>query len=186
MDRLVKPALLTSLLLMGAIFGFFYAWMCSTLWGLDLIDPRVAMESMQAMNAIVRNPVFFLIFFLPPLATGLSAIATWVMGARTSTWLLVTATALYLVACLILTSTVNVPMNEALGATPVPADESAARTIWQDYSTRWQLFNGIRTAAAGVCLALVGWAALSLPRSADPTPTAAPGITNVREVEHAV
>ncbi|CAG7844594.1 hypothetical protein USB125703_00832 [Pseudoclavibacter triregionum] len=169
MDRLVKPALLISLMLTGAIFGFFYAWFCSTLWGLDDIDPRVAMESMQAMNATVRNFAFFPIFFLPPLATGLSAVVTWLTGARLSTHLLAAATVLYLGGCLILTSTVNVPMNEALAATPVPADEASARAIWQEYSSGWQFYNGIRTVAAGVCMALVSWAALSA-RPAASTP----------------
>ena len=40
---------LLSLLLCGAIFGFFYAWVCSTMWGLDSADPAVAIAAMQAM-----------------------------------------------------------------------------------------------------------------------------------------
>ena len=31
-----------SLVLTAAIFGFFYDWVCSTMWGLDAGDPRVA------------------------------------------------------------------------------------------------------------------------------------------------
>ena len=44
--------------LSAAIFGFFYAWVCSTMWGLDQTDPVVAITAMQAMNASVRNAVF--------------------------------------------------------------------------------------------------------------------------------
>ena len=62
----VRIAALTSLLFLGAIFGFFYAWVCSTMWGLDAADPRVAISAMQAMNASVRNAVFFPAFFLTP------------------------------------------------------------------------------------------------------------------------
>ncbi len=57
-----------AVLLTGAIFGFFYAWVCSTMWGLDDADPRVAIAAMQAMNASVRNAVFFPAFFLTPVA----------------------------------------------------------------------------------------------------------------------
>ena len=44
--------------LAALLTGFFYAWVCSTMWGLDAADPRVAIEAMQAMNASVRNAVF--------------------------------------------------------------------------------------------------------------------------------
>ena len=55
---LLKPLAALALLHSGAIFGFFYAWICSTMWGLDAADPNVAISAMQAMNASVRNLVF--------------------------------------------------------------------------------------------------------------------------------
>ena len=57
---------LLSLLLCGAIFGFFYAWVFSILWGLDQIDPNTAITAMHAMNASVRNVVFAPAFFATP------------------------------------------------------------------------------------------------------------------------
>ena len=44
----------------------------------------------------------------------------------------------------------------------MPATEPAAAEIWDAYSGRWQVFNTIRAVAAGICLALVGWAILSV------------------------
>ena len=52
-----------SRLLWGAIFDFFYAWVCSILWGLDRIDPNTAFTAMQAMNASARRVVFAPAFF---------------------------------------------------------------------------------------------------------------------------
>lgn len=52
-----------SLMLSGAIFGFFYAWVCSTMWGLDRAAPQVAIQAMQTMNASVRNAVIAPAFF---------------------------------------------------------------------------------------------------------------------------
>lgn len=146
----------------GAIFGFFYAWVCSTMWGLDAADPRVAIQAMQAMNASVRNPVFFPAFFLTPV---LLALAGAVMGRarfRLASRLFLTAAALYLVGGLVLTVTVNVPMNDILAATPVPDSVEEARRIWTDYSGRWQRWNTVRTVCSGVSLLLaaVGLAAL--------------------------
>ena len=74
-DGGLTPALITAwvgVLFAGAIFGFFYAWVCSTMWGLDEADPRVAIAAMQAMNASVRNAVFFPAFFLTPVVLGVN------------------------------------------------------------------------------------------------------------------
>lgn len=73
MARLLVPMSMLSLLSMGAIFGFFYAWVCLTMWGLDAAEPGVAIQAMQAMNASVRNPVFFPVFFLTPVLLVLTA-----------------------------------------------------------------------------------------------------------------
>ncbi|CAH2407557.1 hypothetical protein MES5069_60169 [Mesorhizobium escarrei] len=41
MPGVVVGLSVTSIVFCGAIFGFFYAWVCSTMWGLDQTDPRV-------------------------------------------------------------------------------------------------------------------------------------------------
>ena len=71
--RLVKTMSIVSILFCGAVFGFFYAWVCSTMWGLDQADPRIAIAAMQAMNASVRNAVFFPAFFLTPIVLAVAA-----------------------------------------------------------------------------------------------------------------
>lgn len=141
-------------LLTAAIFGFFYAWVCSTMWGLDAADPRVAIVAMQEMNASVRNPVFFVSFFLTPVALALAAVLAWVGSARRSATLFIIAAALYTVGGIILTSTINVPWNEALGAATVPSSVQEAAQIWSDYSGKWQIANLVRTVVSGVCVVL--------------------------------
>ncbi|MGO8177263.1 anthrone oxygenase family protein [Rhizobium leguminosarum] len=142
----------TSVVFSGAIFGFFYAWVCSTMWGLDRADPRVAIAAMQAMNASVRNAVFFPAFFLTPAVLGLTAAAAYFSGPGAAAFWFGAAAAVYLVFGLMLTFTVNVPMNEALAATAVPDDIAAARDIWRDYSQRWQVWNQARALASGIAL----------------------------------
>lgn len=138
----------------AAIFGFFYAWVCSTMWGLDEADPRVAIEAMQAMNASVRNVVFFPAFFLTPLAMAGAAALYLRERRRSSAVLMATAAVVYLLGGLVLTMTVNVPMNEALAEVTVPAAAAEAERIWTDYSQRWQVFNQIRTVASAISLLL--------------------------------
>jgi len=152
-----------SLLLCAAIFGFFYAWVCSTMWGLDAADPRIAMAAMQAMNGSVRNAVFAPAFFGTPLVLAVTAWLLWAHNHKASAKLFALSAAVYLCFGLILTMIVNVPMNEALALVTVPQDIDAARTIWQDYSKPWQVWNQIRTIASGLAflLAVIGTLKLS-------------------------
>ncbi len=166
MRFLLYPMSVVSLLLSGAIFGFFYAWVCSTMWGLDQIDPNVAIDAMQAMNASVRNAVFAPAFFGTPIALLLTAGIAWRCDAvRSCTWFALAAV-IYVAGGLLLTMQVNVPMNEALGAVATPLDPQKASRIWSDYSQVWQLWNQLRTGASAVALACVGFGLVALPRPA--------------------
>ncbi len=171
--RVLTPATVSAwggVLFAGAIFGFFFAWVCSTMWGLDDADPRVAIAAMQAMNDSVRNAVFFPAFFLTPVVLGLAAALAYRERRRMSAGLLLAAALVYLGGGLILTMTVNVPMNENLAGIVVPSDLGEAQAIWSDYSGRWQLFNQLRTVASGVSLGLAGAALVLLGRGPDRHP----------------
>lgn len=156
MTGLLIPLTTASILFAGAIFGFFYAWVCSTMWGLDAANPQVAIEAMQAMNASVRNAVFAPAFFGTPFVLGLTAALALGQGYRTSGMLFALAAITYLLGGLVLTMAVNVPMNEALAVVTVPDSIPEAQAIWDAYSGKWQLWNQARTVASGVALALAG------------------------------
>lgn len=160
-----QTGLIAALLCSGSIFGFFYAWVCSTMWGLDAADPRVAIEAMQAMNASVRNAVFFPAFFLTPIVIAFAGMQLRRTGRRPSAIRFFSAAGLYLVGGLVLTMSINVPMNEELAQIVVPATMEDAAVIWQDYSGRWQVANIARTVVSAVSLALVGAGLISLDRS---------------------
>lgn len=147
--RITGFMILLSLLLSAAIFGFFYAWVCSTMWGLDAANPRVAIGAMQAMNASVRNPVFAPAFFGTPFALMLAAILLWRDGFRGAATAFATGGAVYLCFGMLLTMGINVPMNEALAGITVPDDIDAAQAIWVAYSGPWQVWNQVRTIASG-------------------------------------
>ncbi|MEQ8967270.1 MAG: DUF1772 domain-containing protein [Azospirillaceae bacterium] len=162
MARILLPMSMLSLLSIGAIFGFFYAWVCSTMWGLDATDSRVAISAMQAMNASVRNAIFFPAFFLTPVFLALTALITWSQACRMSATLFAASAAVYFCGAFLITATINVPMNEALAQVTVPADAESARRIWQDYSQPWQTWNTVRTVFSGIAVLLAGMAILKL------------------------
>lgn len=154
---------LLGLLLNGAIFGFFYAWVCSTMWGLDTLDPRVAIQAMQGMNASVRNAVFAPAFFGTPVVLLLAAGLNW-SGARVSAICFALAGVIYAVFGIALTLTQHVPMNEALALLEMPLSEGEATAIWQAYSPDWQFWNIARTIACGAALLITGYGLIALRR----------------------
>lgn len=162
---------LTSVLSSAAIFGFFYAWVCSTMWGLDRADPRTAIAAMQAMNASVRNAVFAPAFFATPALLALTAGVLWAQRHRISAALFGLGGAIYLGFGLSLTIAIHIPMNEALAATVVPDDIETARRIWAEYSRPWQVWNQVRTVASGAALLAALGGVLSLSQGADARPT---------------
>lgn len=147
-------AMSVALLLNAAIFGFFFAWVCSTMWGLDAADPRIAIEAMQAMNASVRNMTFAPAFFGTPFALWLAAVLLWKIHNTRSAVCFAAAGCIYFAFGLLLTMGVNVPMNEALARVTVPSVLEEAQTIWVEYSGRWQIWNQIRTATSGTAFAI--------------------------------
>lgn len=99
------------------------------MWGLDATEPHVAITAMQAMNASVRNPIFFPAFFLTPLILAATSYVATTRQQRRSAALFGLAAGVYVVGAFLVTATVNVPMNEALAKVVVPTDDEAARGI---------------------------------------------------------
>ena len=158
-----------SLMLSGAIFGFFYAWVCSTMWGLDAADPRVAIPAMQAMNASVRNAVFAPAFFGTGPMLIVTAVIAFALRYRAAAFAFGAAAAVSIAGGTVLTMVVHVPMNEALAMVDVPEDIGEARAIWEAYSPSWQRWNVSRTVLTGIVLALTGAGIAKAAASARPS-----------------
>lgn len=154
MTRLLQFA---SLMLLGLLTGFFYAYSNSVMWGLDGAPAAAAVEAMQGINRAVRNPLFAAAFFGAPLATTVAAAFLWRRDGAGIGLAAVLALALCLAAVGI-TAVVNVPMNEALAAVDAAAADPAA--VWSDYSERWTFWNHLRFVASLAAFALMALLAL--------------------------
>jgi uncharacterized membrane protein len=164
-SRFAGPTVISALvatLLTGAIFGVFYAWISTTMWGLDAADPRVAIAAMQAMNANVRNAAFFSVYFLPPAALLIAAgFALW-DRAKAAAGFFAVAAVVYFFGGLVLTTAIPVPMNLELAEVVVPQSINEAEAIWTDYSGEWQFWNQVRTVFCGISLALASLGLLNI------------------------
>lgn len=145
-----------TLLLTGAIAGFFYAYSSSVMFGLDAVDPRQAIVAMQGINARVRNAVFFPAFFLTPVAALVTAGLLVAAGHRVAATCMAAASVVYVGGGFLPTILISVPMNEALATAGVPSTVDEAAKLWSDYSARWSWWNGLRTFFSMISLVLVG------------------------------
>jgi len=153
-----------SILHFGAAFGFFYAWICSTMWGLDQIDPVTAITAMNGMNASVRNGVFFPVFFLTPVFGFIMAAVLFAAAQKRAALFFGLAGLTYLCGGLGLTVLFAIPMNEALAVAVIPETAEGAAQMWADYSSEWQIWNITRTVFCGIALALATFGLLEMRR----------------------
>ena len=145
MELTMKSALLFgAVTLTGLSAGFFYAWAVSVIPGNLKVVDEVYLPTMQSINREILNPSFFLVFFGSLI---LMAIATiYQYGSGATFWLLLAATAIYLVGTFGVTAFGNVPLNDQLdvldlaGLTPAKMQEFRTH-----YEIKWNKLHTIRT-----------------------------------------
>lgn len=153
-----------SLGLVGLMAGFFYAYSASVMVGLREVSDATFIETMQWINATVRNVWFGPAYFGSFLVTGVTAVVAYVFGARKVAVWMAAACALYAIAFFI-TMGVSIPLNNELrdaGDVVAMADPAAVRA---DYEESWVRWNNVRTIVSTASLLTVGGAMRALGRA---------------------
>lgn len=140
----------------GLMAGFFYAFSAVVMPAFARCPAAEAAAAMQAINVVVLNPLFFVLFF----GTGAAGLALSLLGLlalRPPDAALATgAAAVYLFGSIGVTMARNVPLNQDLAR----AAPEAAAALWPRYLRDWTFWNTVRTfacliACAGFILAIV-------------------------------
>ena len=136
----------------GVFFGFSNFIMA----GLGRLAPEQGASAMNSINVTVINPGFMIALF----GTGLICLiaAAMALGSLSSLdgKLILAAALLYVVGCDGVTMALNVPLNNALAATPIGTPEGTA--LWTRYLKDWTFWNSVRTAASLAASILFVWA----------------------------
>lgn len=136
----------------GLMAGTFFVFSCAVMPALGRSDDRTFVEVMRNINDVIENPVFFTGFLG---ALFLTAAAAWQQRRSPAPrrWILA-ALVVYAVAFL-LTSGVNVPLNNELARAGDPAriaDPAAVRDRFED---AWVAWNAVRAVLCTAALALL-------------------------------
>lgn len=158
LSQLSAFCLFASLLFSALIAGFFYAYSVDVMPALDRMDPAEAIRAMQQINIVVRNPVFFVTFFVTPVAAIVTVLLLYLSDSKPAALAMIGAAAVYMLAAFLPTATINVPMNEALALQDTSPASGNLANIWQTYSVRWTFWNTMRTVASSIAVLLTGLA----------------------------
>lgn len=128
------------------VAGMFYAFSTFIMNALRRLPSAGGIAAMQQINITVINPWFMSAFFgtaVLCLVLGGAAILNW---QGTTSVLMLSGSALYLVGTIGVTAVFNVPRNDVLAVVEIANTE--ADNTWTQYVGEWTLWNHVRTAAA--------------------------------------
>ena len=91
--------------------GFFYAYSVSVMDGLNGISHDEATTAMHSINSAVRNPIFFMTYFLSPLITFILCVLLIFKRYTKICWFMLMAGLSYMFGVMLPTALVNVPLN---------------------------------------------------------------------------
>lgn len=134
--------LVAALVAAGLIAGLFYAYACSVMPGLARGDDKTFVEAMRGINVAIINPVFMLTFLGAPVLAGVAIFfdpRPWVIAGF-----------VFLLAMIVITGAVNIPLNNALDS--VGDDYAAVRAAFETVWVRWNVLRAVVSTAGFGCL----------------------------------
>lgn len=129
----------------GLVAGIFFAFSTFVMAALGRLPPEQGIAAMNSINITVINPLFMLAF----MGTGVLCLV--LAGASYLRWdhaggkLILLASLLYVIGCVGVTMSFNVPLNDALAAVKTATPDGIA--LWSEYLRTWTFWNHVRTVA---------------------------------------
>lgn len=142
--RVSTVLLVVSTVLIGLMAGLFFAFDISVMPGLAKTDDRTYVTAMQSFNAVIDGNALFGMIFLVALLTAFAAAFVEARAGRrgVALWAAVAAAAYFVV--LVVTFTVNIPLNNEL-ADAGDAAQLADFAVVDRFKGTWVTTNIVRT-----------------------------------------
>ncbi|MFB7210450.1 DUF1772 domain-containing protein [Streptomyces sp. NPDC056255] len=159
MKHLQTGVLIATTLSAGLMAGLFAAFAYAVMPGLARTSDHTLIEAMRSINKAILNPVFMLPFMgtIPLLA--LAVVLAWRGHGRPALPWLIAALVLYLVAFMV-TSGVNVPLNDQLARAGDPDHSGQLAAIRTDFESKWVHWNIVRALLHAAAFAFLARAQL--------------------------
>ena len=148
--------IIVAILSTGLMAGIFFTWTNAVKPGIGTLDDMTYMKAFQAMNRLILNPLFYIVFILPVLTISIS---TYMSFGSTKLYvfeLFLLSTLLYVLCVFLITILGNIPLNELLENTDL---EKISLTELSDLrgkiENKWNNFNLIRTVSSFISFLLL-------------------------------
>lgn len=127
----------------GVNGGVFFAWSAGIMPGLRELPAAQGILAMQAFNdSVVTPPYMLLLYGTAVLCVVLVVRAAMTWRGASAPWVLAAAIG-YLLAAVVVTGAVHIPLTEALDS--LDPSRAGAPARWDDLFTRWHWWNHVRT-----------------------------------------
>lgn len=151
--KMTTVLLIITAVLTALIAGLFYAYSCSVVLGLGKLSDVEYLKAMQNINREILNPVFFASFMGTAILLPVSAF--FLRGEQPVFMFLLLAALSYLIGVFGVTVLGNVPMNDQLDQFDISgAGIEAIKQMRENFETRWNFLNNIRTVFSVVSIIL--------------------------------
>jgi uncharacterized membrane protein len=141
----------------GLMAGLLFAFSNFVMRALLQQPPESGIRTMQAINSLIQNPIFFVLFFGTTVVALFLVVTSALHLPQNGSMLLLLGSLLYLVGTFGVTVVFNVPLNNSLAE--YSANTSDAAQYWQNYVAQWVRWNHVRTVASVLAAVLLTWAA---------------------------
>lgn len=136
--------LLLGTLLTGLTAGLCFTWSNAVTLGIGRLDDLNFLKAFQAMNRVIINGRFLMVFFGPVLLLLLNAYLF--KNSGFSFWLFLGAAILFSIGIGIVTIFGNVPLNEMLDQSPLETLSTLElKELRQRFEQPWNQWHSIRT-----------------------------------------
>ena len=146
MDNLFFALTLLAAIGSGLMAGIFFIFSNTVMHSLAQLESSAGVASMQAINRVILNPMFFILFMGTAVLSLILPVTMLVQGGQAGVWFIVAGSLFYLLGDMLVTILFNVPMNNDLDRVSATGQEAA--TLWQTYLSRWTWWNHVRTVSA--------------------------------------
>jgi uncharacterized membrane protein len=129
----------------GIMGGIFFAFSNSVMASLARVPAPSGIAAMQAINLVIVNPLFLLVFLGPAALSALLLVAAIFGWGDLETGWVIAGSLLYLIGSIVVTGAFNIPRNNALDKVSPTSPEGAA--YWTRFLPEWTTWNHVRTVA---------------------------------------
>ena len=146
----------------GLAAGLFYSWSVSVTPGIGRLGDKEYLAAFQAMNRAIINPVFMLCFLGTAVMLPITTFVNYSQPLSQTFWLLLGATACYLLGVIAVTFVGNIPLNNALDRLNIASSATdQLATFRAQFENKWNTLNHFRSVANTAALVLAILACLS-------------------------